>query len=1318
MTLDFYEIRKQTTKNGVLEVFPNFIISRSKDLMIKGGDFYAVWDETSSMWSTDIYKVKEIIDNEVLAEANALKPSTNGIVKPLLMRDNSTKLWKEFTNYIATLSDHYVQLDSHVTFMNDNVVKEDYVSKRVNYALAPGSIYAYDELMSTLYAPGEREKIEWAIGSIVEGDAKDIQKFLVLYGEAGTGKSTVLHIIEKLFNNYYTSFEANAITSRNNTFATEAFKDNPLVALQHDGDLSKIEDNSKLNSIVSHEDMTMNEKYKSAYMSRVNCFLFMGTNKAVKITDAKSGIIRRLIDVEPTGKKIPVHRYNELYPMIDHELGAIAHHCHQVYLSLGKNYYSKYIPTKMLTKTDYFYNFMEDNYFEFKSTEGIFLADAFAMYEDYCDKARLEYRLNQKRFRDEFENYFEEYIDRKYENGKRRCGYFKTFITSKFEIEPEEDALVPVPDTNFLNMDYSYSLLDNVLASCPAQLANKKGTPSTKWEDTTTTLFDINTSEVHFVKPPDNHIVIDFDLKDDKGNKSMALNLQEASKWYPTYAEFSKSGGGIHLHYIYTGDISQLSKLYAEDVEIKVFTGNSSLRRKLSKCNNVEIAEISSGLPLREEKAKMINDEAVKTEQHIRNLIDKALRKEVHPNTKSNVDFIYKILEDAYDSGSAYDVMDMQKSVLNFAMGSTNQSLECIKLVNKMKFRSKEGSSLVPDSVYNTADKLVFFDVEVFPNLFIIVWKTPGSDCVRMINPTPEETGRLLDMKLVGFNCRRYDNHILYARARLRYSNEQLYYLSQKIVSSEKGMNDHLFREAFNISYTDVYDFASAANKKSLKKFEIELGIHHQELGLPWDQPVPEEKWIEAAEYCDNDVIATEAVFNHLSGDWTARQILADVSGMTVNTKTNDLTKTIIFEGNKTPQNTFFYRNLAEPIKELPPEVEKFLRDHDIIDLNFDLKDEHSLLPYFPGYTYDGVKSVYRDEVVGEGGYVYSEPGMYSNVALLDVASMHPTSCITECHFGPKYTKMFKDVKDSRVCIKHEDYESAKQMLNGKLTPYLGNSTYEPSDLANALKTAINSVYGLTSASFPNEFKHPKNVDNIVAKRGALFMIDLKYAVQEKGFTVAHIKTDSIKIPDATPEIIQFVMDFGKKYGYDFEHEATYDRMCLVNRAVYIAKYSDKDICESLYGYVPGDNKKKSGKWTATGAQFAHPYIFKTMFSKEPLEFADMCEAKSVKTAIYEDFNEDLSEDQHSYTFVGKIGNFCPIAPGKGGALLLRQATDKEGNEKYDAVTGTKDFRWMESEMVEKLGKQDDIDIAYFNKLVDEAYDSMAEYGDVEWFLN
>ena len=366
---------------------------------------------------------------------------------------------------------------------------------------------------------------------------------------------------------------------------------------------------------------------------------------------------------------------------------------------------------------------------------------------------------------------------------------------------------------------------------------------------------------------------------------------------------------------------------------------------------------------------------------------------------------------------------------------------------------------------------------------------------------------------------------------------------------------------------------------------------------------------------------------------------------------------------------------------------------------------------------------------------------MYGNVALLDISSMHPHSAIAEVLFGVKFTRAFRDIVEGRVSIKHEAWDIVNTMLDGKLTPYIqkvidGEMTSK--QLADALKTAINSVYGLTSASFENAFRDPRNKDNIVAKRGALFMINLKHEVQELGFTVAHIKTDSIKIPDATPEIIQFVMDYGKRYGYTFEHEATYDRMCLVNDAVYIAKYKDG---------------KHAGEWTATGTQFAVPYVFKKLFSGEDITFEDMCETKSVSSALYLDMNEglpDVSEEEkqyakllkelsdvskledpmtdecqeferlgkiiadgHCYRFIGKIGQFCPIKDGCGGGLLMR-----EKNGRYYAATGSKGYRWLESEMVRELDKQDDIDRSYYDKLVDDAVKTISEYGDFEWFVS
>lgn len=365
----------------------------------------------------------------------------------------------------------------------------------------------------------------------------------------------------------------------------------------------------------------------------------------------------------------------------------------------------------------------------------------------------------------------------------------------------------------------------------------------------------------------------------------------------------------------------------------------------------------------------------------------------------------------------------------------------------------------------------------------------------------------------------------------------------------------------------------------------------------------------------------------------------------------------------------------------------------------------------FPGYEFIDGKNMYRGTDVGKGGYVYAEPGMYGNVALLDVASMHPHSVINLNAFG-EYTQNFKDIVDARIAIKNKDFDKARQMFNGKLAPYLDDES-AAKNLAQALKIAINSVYGLTSANFDNPFRDNRNKNNIVALRGALFMRTLQDEVQKRGFKVAHIKTDSIKIPDATPEIIQFVMDFAVQYGYRFEHEATYERMCLVNDAVYIAKYAEAEICLKQYGYIPGDNNKKGGKWTATGTQFQIPYVFKKLFSKEDLTFEDLCVTKSVTSSLYLDMNENLPEGEHNYIFVGKVGQFCPIKPGCGGGLLMRE---KDG--KYYAATGTKGYRWLESEMVFELNKLDDIDESHFKAMADTAIDTIKKYGDYEWFVS
>lgn len=1276
--MDFFEIKVKTLKNGSLEIYPDFINGRPKDILFKGHAFYAVWDEENNIWSTDILDVPRIVDNEIYKKRDEMKVENPVYLKTL--RNFSTGMWTDFITYCSKMPDSKPILNQKIFFANDNPKREDYSSVKLNYNLEEGPIDNYLELVSTLYEDKEREKFEWAIGSIIAGDSVNIQKFEVFFGPPGCGKGTILKIIENLFGSYQRTVDISSLTSKSDQFSTEQFSDAPLVGLQMDGDLSKIENNTILNSIVSHENIQINAKFKSKFTFKSNCFMFMASNKPVMITDAYSGIARRLIDIRPTEVKVNGKKYNELMNNIEFEYGAIAYHCLQVYKKLGRYYYESYVPLDMMFRTDYFFNFVEDNFNVFSSQEFVTLRQAYELYIQFCDESSLQHRMPKFKFRDELKSYFDDYKEQARIDDKHYRNCYFGFKADKFKLAVKEVEKIEEEKSKSLIFDKTESLFDKEFSECLAQYAvdrdSQKEVPKFKWENVLSKLKNIDTTKVHYVLVPEKEklVFIDFDLRDENGNKCKEKNLEASAKWPPTYGEFSKGGQGVHLVYRYSGDLSKVSALYSEGIEIKVCSGNSSMRRRLTYCNDLPIRTINSGLPLKEEKKAMITDKAIKTEMGLRKLILRCLKKEFGSTTQ-NINFIYDVLKECYDSGMSYDVSDMYYDIYNFAINSTNQSATCCKKVDDMKFKSEE-------SDYKELDAAIaFYDVEVFPNLFVVVYKLVGAKPIILINPKPGDIQIMLSYNLVGFNCRRYDNHMLYASL-LGYSPQSLYDLSQKIINSPKGSkNNAFFGEAYNISYTDIYDYC--AKKQSLKKWEIELGIHHQELGLPWNKPVPEELWSKVAEYCVNDVEATEAVWNATQGDFTARQILADIAGMTVNDTTNSLTTRIIFGKEKSPQSQFFYRNLAENGGSGYFCYKDFMAG----------KDCRGKKPYFPGYSFDHGKSTYRGEEIGEGGRVYAEPGMYSNVPVLDVASMHPHSIIAEMLFG-KYTENFIALVNTRIDIKHGDFENAKKLFDGKLEKWLTNKEMAKA-LSQALKIAINSVYGLTSASFANPFRDPRNIDNIVAKRGALFMTDLKFAVQEKGFTVAHIKTDSIKIPGATPEIIEFVQKMGEAYGYSFEIENEYDKMCLVNDAVYIAKH-------------------KEGEWEATGKQFAEPYVFKTLFSKEPLTFDDYSQVKQVQTALYLDFNENLKEDEHCYVFVGKTGSFVPVVEGSNGGELLRYVDE----DKYSAAVGTKGYRWMESEAVKNSKLEETIDISYYNVLANEAKDEISKYGDFEWFAS
>lgn len=1333
--------------------------------MIRGGDFYAVWDEEKGCWSTSQDDVVNMIDNE-MEKYKAANSENLGNARIAYMWDADSGSIDKWRKYVTRqVADNYHPLDEKLVFSNSEPRREDYSSKHLDYALEDGPHDAWDELIGTLYSPDERHKIEWMIGAVVSGESKTLQKFLVFYGDSGTGKSTILNVIQKLFDGYYGMFDAKALGSANAEFALEAFKSNPLVAIQHDGDLSRIEDNTRLNSLVSHEEIPINEKFKSQYSMKIHSMLFMGTNRPVKITDSKSGVIRRLIDVSPTGNKIPNRRYNQLVKNVNFELGAIAKHCLDVFEE-DPHYYDDYVPKSMVGATNDFFNFMEEYFEEFKSKDYVTLNDAWFKYRVYCDDAKVPFPYSKRIFKEELKNYFKTFRERGVVDGEQHRNLYSGLKLEKFGILEEQSEEKNEESGGWLKFNTTDSLLDKIGADWPAQYAyireDGSDQPSVSWDKCETILKDLNTTELHYLRCPEQFAFIDFDKKDPKtGEKSLELNMKAAEKWPPTYAELSKSGQGIHLTYIYTGDISKVLPVYEDDVEIKFYTGKASLRRKLTRCNDLPIATISSGLPLRKENKKTVNEYTIENQKHLLAAIRKALRKEISPySTVCCVDYIGKVLNDAYESGMKYDVSEMKPQVLAFAAASTNHAIQCLEKAEAFPYRSEEESQWVEPK-----EKVIaFFDTEVFPNLFVLCYKPIGKDCVSLINPEPDQVLEFFQTyNAIGFNNLGYDNHICYARIRGD-SIYELFVRSQNLINAPKGRNDWAIHESKNLSYTDVFDFCS--EKKGLKKWEIALQkkgveVRHDEAGLPWDQPVPQNKWKRVAEYCCNDVIATEKVFFENQSDFKAREILVQLAnalrgpGSTVNDSTNTLTTKLIVGNEKTPQGSFVYPDLSKE---------------------------------FPGYEYNpyGIdrsryiskdviisgKSIYKGYDPGEGGFVYAEPGMYGYSECYDSASHHPSSLIAENGFGP-YTENFKMLLDIRLHIKHKDYDWVRGLYNGILSPYL-TTDEDAKQLSKALKIAINSVYGLTAAHFPNKLRDPRNVDNWVAKRGALFMIDMMLKVKEMGYQVIHVKTDSIKIANPDEKVFQFIYDYGKKFGYTFEVEHKFEKLCLVNDAVYICKYSEDPA-----------NGKDAGKWEGTGDQFkkeSSPYVFKTLFSHEPIDFYDLCETQTVKVGLglYLDMDEDLPSSEllekeeekllkkwkkvgfelneenernlmtgfapsltdipekkaeqyaresyhedyirlcevreeirkcHDYKFVGKAGLFCPMKPGCGGGRLVR-----ENNGKYGYAAGSKGYRWLEAEMVKEYGLEDRIDKSYFDAMKNDAVETISKFGDFAAF--
>ena len=122
--LDFMMVSTKSTKSGTIEIYPKFIIKKSQDLMIRGGDFYAVWNEDKGLWSTDEGDVIFSSNRELDKFFDKNKNKFGSNVRILHMWDAETGVIDHWHKYCQKqMRDNYNTLDEEIMFSNSNIKK-------------------------------------------------------------------------------------------------------------------------------------------------------------------------------------------------------------------------------------------------------------------------------------------------------------------------------------------------------------------------------------------------------------------------------------------------------------------------------------------------------------------------------------------------------------------------------------------------------------------------------------------------------------------------------------------------------------------------------------------------------------------------------------------------------------------------------------------------------------------------------------------------------------------------------------------------------------------------------------------------------------------------------------------------------------------------------------------------------------------------------------------------------------------------------------------------------------------------------------------
>ena len=142
--MDFIRVGQRDNKDGTREFYPALQALESTDLVIRGGQFVAIWDEDTGLYSKRLSHVPDIIDRSFMRMVSE-KMRTGDTIKKVRSFDN--QIYSRLMGMIRSIGDMGPELDRRIVFADETPIKGYAASFKMGYALHDAHPAVWEEIV-------------------------------------------------------------------------------------------------------------------------------------------------------------------------------------------------------------------------------------------------------------------------------------------------------------------------------------------------------------------------------------------------------------------------------------------------------------------------------------------------------------------------------------------------------------------------------------------------------------------------------------------------------------------------------------------------------------------------------------------------------------------------------------------------------------------------------------------------------------------------------------------------------------------------------------------------------------------------------------------------------------------------------------------------------------------------------------------------------------------------------------------------------------------------------------------------------------------